>query len=201
MIMWTFPSFFYNRHPDTNEKIPAISLAERIIAAAKSIIGQHEKAGNSGFVDPLFEKRMQQVGWLKFQAWCAYTVELIWKEAFTDKHSLYTLIDKLFSGSALATWNNFKQSKQFSTGQIPKAGAIAIFQHGRSSQGHTGVVVEVLKPNVFAAVEGNTNDSGGREGIEVADKIRKTGLPFNPRGLNLLGFIYPPEEQEVKNAA
>ena len=38
-------------------------------------------------------------------------------------------------------------------------------------------------------IEGNTNDQGGREGIEVARKRRMYAWTNGP-GLNLIGFIY-----------
>jgi hypothetical protein len=40
-------------------------------------------------------------------------------------------------------------------------------------------------------VEGNTNDDGGREGVEVSARCRRVSRNFNTRGLNLLGFILP----------
>jgi hypothetical protein len=40
----------------------------------------------------------------------------------------------------------------------------------------------------FTTVEGNTNASGGREGIEVALKKRSYKF-YEPNGLQLMGFI------------
>lgn len=169
------------------------SLSQLVIAAAKSIIGQKEKPGNSGFTDPLFEARMKSVGWKDGEAWCTYTGELIWKQAITPDHSLYSELNKCFDGSAVKTWQNFKRSKSFKTGSLPKEGALAIFQLGRGWQGHLTVVIELKDAGRFQTVEGNTNGSGGREGIEVAQKIRVTVAPFKSNGLNLLGFVYLPE--------
>jgi surface antigen len=180
--MWTFSP------PAKN------SLIDRIVEAARSIVGQKETPGNSGFKDPAFQKQMEAVGWQKLQSWCSYTGELIWKTAFNKDHRLYPAIDKLFSGSAVATFANFEHSDLFETGQEPRVGALAIWRHGSGWQGHLGVVVLVVDKNNFRSVEGNTNAAGGREGIEVAEKSRATGLPFNPSGLNLIGFIYPPAE-------
>jgi hypothetical protein len=53
--------------------------------------------------------------------------------------------------------------------------------------GHVAVVVDVDKIG-FTTVEGNTNASGGREGIEVALKKRSYKF-YEPNGLQLMGFI------------
>jgi hypothetical protein len=184
--MWTIPPFI-------KEKKPEESLADRVVRIAKSIIGQKEISGNAGFQDPDFQKRMVEVGFVKSHAWCTYTGELIWKEAFIEQHPLYAEIDRCFSSMATVTWQNFKASKLFKTGQLPKRGALAIWKYGNGPSGHLAVVVEEMPAPKFETVEGNTNDSGGREGIEVADKIRRTGEPFKAKGLNLLGFVYLPE--------
>jgi hypothetical protein len=167
-------------------------LSEKVIAAARSIIGQKEIPGNNGYKDPVFEERMKDTGWKKGESWCAYTTELIWKAAFTELHPLYEELDKLFSGSAIKTFTNFKGSKLFETGLTPRHGAISIFRNGKGWQGHAGIVVPVIDIKTFHNVEGNTNASGGREGIEVAQKIRYLNEPFKPKGLNLEGFIYLP---------
>jgi hypothetical protein len=184
--MWTLP-------PIAFKKEPGESLADRVVRIAKSLVGQKEISGNAGFKDPGFQKRMQEVGWIKGHAWCTYTGELIWKESFTPQHPLYAEVDKCFSALATKTWSNFKASKLFKTGQLPKRGALAIYQYGKGYTGHLAVVVDKLPVPKFSTVEGNTNAAGGREGIEVAEKIRKTGEPFKAKGLNLLGFVYLPE--------
>jgi hypothetical protein len=167
-------------------------LSEKVISAARSIIGQKEISGNLGFNDPVFQKRMMDVGWHKGESWCCYTAELIWKTAFTQSHPLYTEIDKLFSGSAIKTFSNFKDSSHFETGSTPRPAAISIFRHGKGWQGHAGIVVPVIDVKSFHNVEGNTNSTGGREGIEVAEKVRSLGQPFKSDGLNIEGFVYLP---------
>jgi hypothetical protein len=168
-------------------------LVDRVIAAARSIIGKREINGNAGFTDPAFQKRMQEVGWKKGEAWCAYTGEEIWKEAFTKDHALYNDIDKLFSASAIKTYENFSKSDKFKTGDEPKPGALVIWRHGSSWQGHLGVVTDVLYGDQFKSVEGNSNTGGSREGIEVVEKLRQLHQPHSLKGLNIEGFVYLPE--------
>lgn len=185
--MWTIPPNLFFKRKLTD------SLADRVVMIAKSIVGQKEISGNAGFKDPGFQKRMVEVGWKKLEAWCAYTGELAWKEAFTTQHPLYAELDKCFSASAVKTWENFKKSKHFKTGQVPKRGALVIWRHGSGWQGHLGIVIKELPKPDFETVEGNTNAAGGREGVEVANKMRRTGEPFKAKGLNILGFVYLPE--------
>lgn len=184
--MWSIPHLAMVTKPEE-------TLTDRVIRISKSIVGQKEITGNAGFKDPDFEKRMKEVGWKKGESWCAYTGELIWKTAFGKEHPLYTEIDKCFSATAVGTFNNFKKSLHFKNGLVPKKGALAIWQHGSSWQGHLAVTIAEMSRPYFGTVEGNTNAAGGREGVEVATKTRQTGEPFKIKGLNLLGFIYLPE--------
>lgn len=163
----------------------------QIAKLALAYVGKTEKSNNSGFNDPLFEKRMQAVGWSKGQAWCSYFSELVWKEAYAADKSTVDQLDKLFSGSATETFRKFDVSKKFSVGKEPKVGAVVIWRHGTGWQGHAGIVVDLIDENSFFSVEGNTNDKGGREGYIVSKKRRLISQPIKADGLNLVGFIYP----------
>lgn len=169
------------------------TLLERVIAVAKSYIGQHEKAGNSGFMDVEFEKKMIAAGWHKGDAWCASFGKLVWKEAFGKDHPLFPLLDKYMTASATSTYNNFRKAKEFKVGQTPKEGALVIWQHGSGWQGHEAIVSAIETPPKFHTIEGNTNEAGQREGVAVLEKTRQTGLPFAANRLNILGFVYLPD--------
>lgn len=163
-------------------------INEQIVETAKKYIGKTEKPNNSGFTDATFEKRMADTGWLKGNSWCAYFCELVWKEAYKGNPFL-TEINKLFSGSATATYKNFDVAK-WPVGKTPKPGALAVWRHGNGWQGHIGIVIE-NNGDTFKTIEGNTNDKGGREGYIVAVKKRTLVTPYSAKGLNLIGFIYP----------
>ena len=102
-------------------------IADKIVEVAKRYIGQTEKPNNSGFTDALFEQRMKDTGWSKGASWCSFFCELVWKEAYKDSPETQAL-DKLFSGSATATFKNFDLAKSsgWETGQTPKPGALAV---------------------------------------------------------------------------
>lgn len=171
-------------------------LADKVVEIARGYIGETELPSNGGWKDIAFQHKMEAVGWHKGEAWCCYTTELIWKEAFKALgHPLYAYLDKLFSGSTIATAANFKASPHFKTGQTPRKGAVAIYREGLGGwTGHAVIVEEVIpNSNAYKSIEGNTNKDGGREGIEVAQRKRFYGLPPTNKGLNLVCFIYLPE--------
>jgi hypothetical protein len=169
-----------------------MSLSHKIVQVANSYLGQEEISGNKGFKNTAFQKKMQECGWQIGQSWCAYFSELVWKEAFGKSHPLYNTLDRLFSPSAVSTYSNFKgYPNGFKAGSTPKIGSLAVWRLGNGWQGHIGIVTEIVDKNTFKSVEGNTNAAGGREGIQVARKVRVTNMPFRSKGLNLIGFIYP----------
>lgn len=165
-----------------------MTLQDRIVATARKYIGQQELPNNSGFKNSWFQNLMAKVGWQKFQSWCAYLAMEVWLECFDEATG--KLIRKYANGSSVQTYINFQRSKEFHVQPNPVMGALVIFRHGNSSQGHEGVVTG-LKNGSFLFVSGNTSEAGSREGTTVLEKERKLGLPFNPNGLNIMGFVSP----------
>lgn len=166
--------------------------AERIVKIAAGYIGQREITGNRGWKDKGFEAKMKATGWLPGHAWCAYFTELVWIEAYkgTDHAKRFAT---LFAPSATATFGNFSGSQLYKTGTRPKPGALAVWRQGTGWKGHIGVVETIVDRDTFTCIEGNTNAAGGREGVAVARKRRKVVLNGRGPGLNLIGFVYPPE--------
>lgn len=174
------------------------ALSDNIVRVARSYVGKRELGmNNTAFEDAEFQKKIAAAGWHPGDAWCSFYGEVVWKEGFGALNAIVAVLSILFSGSAVATWNNFRASKHFKTGQIPKPGALAIFQFGKTAKGHLAVVLSAEKNKTipdqytYATSEGNSNVAGSRDGGEVALNTRQTGLPFKEKGLNLLGFVYP----------
>ncbi len=72
------------------------------------------------------------------------------------------------TGGCMTQWNKIpKQYKQ----TVPLAGDIFIQDHGKGL-GHTGIVEKVQGDKIFT-IEGNTNDTGSREGYEVCRRVRE----------------------------
>jgi len=167
-------------------------INQEIIKIAKKYLGQHEKPANSGFLDSTFEKKMISVGWQKSQAWCCYFAELVWKEAYLEYNpKIYGLLDTLFASSATATYQRFDVDPVWNVSKVPVLGALAIWRHGVSWEGHVGIVSEIMNPVIFKSIEGNTDGQRGREGIEVAEKSRHVDYTVSPDKLNLIGFVIP----------
>ena len=163
-----------------------MNIQKFIKHTALSYVDKEEVKGNQGFKDQVFENLMKKIGWELGDAWCAYFVELAWFMSGISE-------DDLFSGGAVKTWNNFDKSEDYTCNQIPEVGSIMIMQRYKNGlpdwRGHAGVVV-AIQGGQIVTVEGNTNSKGGREGIEVALKIRALNVDNN-HGLRMRGFIHP----------
>jgi hypothetical protein len=147
-------------------------MNQNIANVAQAYNGEKEVPGNMGFTDHAFEKKMVDV-------------ELCVKEG---NPAFYGKYEKLFSASATTSFKNFDQAHL--TSQIPEVGDGVIWRHGMGWEGHAGIVIAVdIVNNTIHTIEGNTNTDGGREGIEVAAKVRKIKDVYKPQGLNLVGFI------------
>ncbi len=179
------------------EEINQPTIMQAIINFALKFVGEKEKDNNSGFENPVFEEEMKNTGWQKGLSWCCFFAKLVWKNAYIDNILVTNLLESYFSGSVLETWKNFDNSIEFKTRTEknkvftnPVLGAIAIFRYDNSIKGHCGIVIAIISDNEFLCVEGNGNSKGGREGIEVVVRKRKS-KDFKKNDLNFVGFILP----------
>src|SRR4051812_34602303 len=133
-------------------------LTDKILSIAKSYVNQEEKPNNSGFKDPAFQKKMENIGWYKGAPWCAFLARLIWHEAFkAEDPAGAALVDKYSNGSALGSYHNYAASKEFHVQQKPVVGALVMWKEGNGPSGHAGVVVGIIDANTIQTIEGNTN--------------------------------------------
>lgn len=72
------------------------------------------------------------------------------------------------TGGVLAQWNRIDKKYRFTS---PKVGDIFIMDFG-GGLGHTGFI-ERIEGDTLHTIEGNTNDTGSREGYEVCRRTRK----------------------------
>lgn len=111
------------------------------------------------------QKYLNSVG-INFPAsWCMAFVYWCYKKSLEGTGQIPTLYR---SGGVLAVWNHTAKEKKFIT---PQAGDIFIMDYGKGL-GHTGFV-ERVEGDEIHTIEGNTNDTGSREGYEVCRRIRK----------------------------
>lgn len=171
-------------------------IADKIISIAQGYIGEQEILGNKGFKDQKFQKDMEAVGWSYGDAWCASFAKMVYLKAYQGS-DLGRLLANLMNPSALGTYYNIAHEGTFKVSQEPERGAIVIFKEGTDHAkftGHAGIVTSANE-HTFLSIEGNTGgtDPNIREGYIVAQKPHQLGLPPNPHGLNIVGFIIPNE--------
>jgi hypothetical protein len=171
-----------------------MSHIDSIVSTAKAYKGQEEIQPNLGFKDPSFNSKMNAVGFYRTASWCGFFVMMVIFGVYTDVPVILAYLKKYLSPSTHTMWANMRASKEIITGQTPKLGAIAIWEEGDGTNGHTGIVIDVNPDGKhFTTSEGNSNSDGSRNGYEVAENTHTLGLPHSVNGLNLLGFGYMPE--------
>jgi len=161
----------------------------KLSEVAKKYLGEKELAGNVFNDSTELGKKLHAAGQKDGDPWCALFVEACLKECDPNNFAVY---DKLCSASAVQTFKNFAGAK-FKVVLVPEPDTIVIFQQYKDGvaqwQGHAGIVSEALEGGrQYKSIEGNTNASGGREGIEVAEKTRSVNYSVT-NGLRLVGFI------------
>lgn len=174
-----------------------MNINDIVVDEAKAKLGFKEIKGNQGFENKDFEDEMIAIGFEDGNAWCSLFGEYIWKKAYQQYDATYNdELDSLFSKVAVTTYYNFRRAK-WDVNKKPIEGALVIWQKHKDGKkhwtGHLGIVTKVNDDFSFETAEGNSNSSGGREGIEVAKQVRKLDYSGHKNGLNLLGFVYPKE--------
>lgn len=159
-----------------------------IVDVAKKDIGKKEKPNNSGFQDAEHEKRLLAVGWQRGWAWCACQLEAwIW-DAYPEKKDQ---LKGLFVPSAVNTFRNLVNAGYEKT-DVPVVGSLVFWQKYEDGKaqwtGHCGVVSEVIDDTKFKSIEGNTSNSGSRNGDGVYELTRVVKKEV-PDGLKVIGFI------------
>ena len=167
-----------------------MSKSDEVIKNALSYLGEREKSGNSGFINPDFEAEMKEEGWQKGWAWCALFCKVVYKNALPEKAAE---LNKIFSPSVVQTFKNFEKAK-YPVHALPRPGYLVLWQSikdGRpQSTGHAGIVTSLKSTWEFKSIEGNTSEAGSREGIIVGENDRKV-LKDVWNGLKVLGFFQP----------
>ena len=137
-------------------------LSDNAVKVAITQVGKQEKPLGSNWGIPV-QDYLKSVGIIHPASWCMAFVYWCFKQATgTGTNPL------IKTGGVLDAWNKADKKNKFT--KDPKSGDIMIMDHGKGL-GHTGIVEKVDK-NFLYTIEGNTNDTGSREGIEVDRKRR-----------------------------
>lgn len=154
------------------------SKRELLIIEASKWIGIRETGENKGPEVEMFQKAVD--GHANGQSWCMCFVQYCLSqvggsELFTSSH-------------CLTVWNNSPKDLRLAK---PEPGSVMIWRKKRSSQGHTGIVIQVLDDMKVVTVEGNTGPMSivSREGDGVYRKVRST-RPVTGQ-LDVVGWLKP----------
>jgi hypothetical protein len=133
-------------------------LSKKVLQVAISQIGQDEKPHGSNWGEPV-SIYLKSVGINSPASWCMAFVYWCFKETGMPNNAIKT-------GGVLAAWNKGLLLRS----KVPSEGSVFIMDFGKGL-GHTGIVEKFDNTFVYT-IEGNTNDTGSREGIEVCRKKR-----------------------------
>lgn len=159
-----------NEQPKLEEpkKEQKIDLNLELVKEAKKWVGVKEKGGNNrGPEVEMFQKAVD--GKASKEAWCMAFVQYCIKQiehGFNAKSKVYK------SEHCLTTYGNSPDSIKL---ENPEVGCVIIWRHGESSNGHTGIVTEIIDKDWVRVCEGNTgnpDDVVEREGDGVFLKKR-----------------------------
>lgn len=149
-------------------------LRDYALQIAAGEIGVREAGRNRGIRVEMFQAA---AGAHPGDPWCASFVVWAYKEAC---HGLSLEMPLPVTPGALALW---RRGDPIHHWHQPSPGAVFVLDHG-GGMGHCGFV-ESITPLHIVTVEGNTNDSGGREGVGVYRRIRRLDGGLD----GLVGFV------------
>lgn len=138
-------------------------LSLKALEIAITQLGEEEKPRGSNWGHPV-QDYLASVG-IYFQAsWCMAFVYWVFREAAKEMGVKTPLLK---TGGVLKAWQKAPAAVKVTN---PQPGDIFIQDHGHGL-GHTGIVERVDSDSVHT-IEGNTNDTGSREGYEVCRRTR-----------------------------
>lgn len=157
-----------------------------LIRVAHACIGVREEGDNSGHVVELFQRT---IGRAEKESWCMSFVQSC--IAYVEQ-KLGVMSPVIASEHCLTVWQETPASQRVQN--VPKEGAICIWQHGKTSQGHTGITATPVANHLFHSYEGNTTGGvmpGGeivREGGGSYETVRSLD---GAGDMHIVGFLKP----------
>lgn len=148
------------------------ALSDRALEIAISQVGKEEnpRGSNWGKASDPVPEYLASVG-INFPAsWCMAFMYWCYGKAADN----LGLINPMFkTGGVLTGWGSRPRSQV----KLPKPGDVFIMDLGHGL-GHTGIIEKIDEDGTLHTIEGNTNDTGSREGYEVARKVRHNQKPI-----------------------
>jgi len=174
--------FLNHEFQEFSKNINKEKLLNRFIEVGKSYLGVREEGrNNKGKQVEEFQKAVD--GKASGEAWCMAFVQFCLKKLESEFNFLSPVHN---AEHCLTVWNNTPNYLKSST---PNVGSIAIWRHGDTTNGHTGIVTGIdMNKKIFYTVEGNTKGTSdiNREGDGVYECNR---LLHPTDNMKLVGFI------------
>jgi hypothetical protein len=157
--------------------LPSKPFSDLVVAYAQQHLAQHPLEIGGANCGPWVRLYMRGKAGQEW-AWCAGFVCFIMNQA-ADTMKIPAPLKTTFECDALATAAKkkglFVSEKDISRGKLPKSemspGSIFLNRKTDGDWTHTGLVIAFHK-ETFETIEGNTNDSGDREGYEVCRRVQ-----------------------------
>jgi CHAP domain len=146
-------------------------LTDLAIQIEQGQIGQTEKPLGSNWGHPV-QDYLASVGINFAASWCMAFQYWSFEQA---AHQLQIANPLIKTGGVLHAWETADLSNKVSDN--PQPGDIFIMDLG-NGLGHTGLVIAVSAGHTLITIEGNGNDTGSREGVEVVKKTRYNQRPI-----------------------
>jgi len=154
--------------------------------ALEACVGIRESGGNNK--GPMVELIQETVGSASREAWCMSFIQT--GIAYVEEK--LGIKSPIVPGEhCLTVWKNTPKEQRVK--RVPARAAIAIWQHGKTQNGHTGLVIET-DGKTFRAVEGNTESGVTSKGAVVRDGggVYMTKRSHSGSGsMKLVGFLKP----------
>jgi hypothetical protein len=154
--------------------------------AAKACVGIREKTGNND--GPMVELIQETIGGHSHEAWCLAFVQtcIAYAELKTGQKSPLVATEH-----CMTCFRDTPKDQRVKFNPLP--GAVVIWKHGSSDNGHTGIVLG-CDEDTFTAVEGNTTSGTNPNGQVVREG---GGVYFTRRNrdgngdMRVQGFLKP----------
>lgn len=162
------------------------NLHQSLIEVATKYIGIKEATGkNDGVEVEMFQKAVDNKA--SGESWCMAFVQFCLQQV----EAIENIRTNMFASEhCLAVWNKTPVEMRK---VHPFPGYVAIWQHGDTTQGHTGIVTELIDADHFATIEGNTGSGAGV--IRDGDGVYKRTRSVHGAGtMKVVGFIDPFEK-------
>ncbi len=151
--------------------VPATTLQTHLLQVAGSQIGVAETSRNRGpEIGKYWLATTYPEGMDERQPWCAAFAAWCLREAIVRRYGSESACPfKRCRSARCFDWVDWAdRERAVAVVKEPRAGDVAVY-----SFSHIGIVSDYNGGSDFTAIEGNTDDDGGREGVEVARRRRQ----------------------------